>query len=140
MKWNKSTRFALYACMEMARAEGELVTIPFIAEKYSISPNHLAKVMQQLVRFRIAEGTRGVGGGYRLVRKPKEITLLDIVEIFEGPIEPDACLLPSRPESCGLGELCRLKLVFDEIEQQAYFTLKSTLLSNLVPGTADPTS
>jgi len=132
MKWNKSTRFALYACMEMARAEGELVTIPFIAEKYSISPNHLAKVMQQLVRSRIADGTRGIGGGYRLVRRAKEITLLDIVEIFEGPIEPDACLLPSRPESCGLSEECRLKRVFDEIEQQAYFTLKSTLLSNLV--------
>jgi len=130
MKWNKSTRFALYACMEMARADGDLVTIPSVAERYGISSNHLAKVMRQLVRSGLAEAVRGVGGGYRLLRKPKEITLLDVVEIFEGPVGPDVDPPSGRPAG---GDLGRLRRVFEEIEEQAYFTLKSTLLSTVVP-------
>lgn len=125
MKWNKSTRFALYAAMEMARAGDALVTIESIAGRFEISAHHLSKVLQQLVRSGLAEAVRGVGGGYRLVKEPREITLLDIVEIFEGRLDPGR---PGHPDED------RLQRVFDEIEEQAYFTLKSTRLSTLVAG------
>lgn len=133
MKWNKSTRFALYAALEMARAGDDLVQIPSLAEQYGISAHHLSKVMQQLVRAGLARAVRGVGGGYALTRPAKEITLLDIVEVFEGAIELDRCLLRgSDGLPCKDSARCRLKCVFDEIEEQAYFTLKSTRLSTLV--------
>jgi len=132
MKWNKSTRFALYACLEMARAGDGLVTIPAIAAKFAISAHHLAKVMQLLVKRGLAEAVRGAAGGYRLARPAKEVTLLDIVEIFEGNARLERCLLDDADRTCERAELCRLKKVFDEIEHQAYFTLKSTRLSALV--------
>lgn len=131
MKWNKSTRFALYAGLEMARSGGSLVTAGDIAEKYGISANHLAKVLQQLSRAGIVVAVRGVGGGYRLARSPREITLLDIAEIFEGSLDISACVLSDESEPCGQASACRVKRVFDEIEQQAYFTLKSVRLATL---------
>jgi Rrf2 family protein len=137
MKWNKSTRFALYAAIEMAAAGNGLVTIPAVADKYRISAHHLAKVMQQLQRAGIAASVRGVGGGYRLTRPAREITLLDVVEVFEGRVDLKRCLLTDEPEPCGNVLGCRLKRVFDEIEQQAFFTLKSVRLSTMV-GAREP--
>lgn len=132
MKWNKSTRFALYAAAEMAQAGDGLVTIPALAAKYHISANHLAKVMPQFVRAGLAEAVRGAAGGYRLARNPKDVSLLDVVELFEGKMDVAGCLLADRAAPCDQAEACRIKRVFDEIEHQAYFTLKSIRLSTLV--------
>lgn len=62
MKWNKSTRLAIYAAMEIARAGDNLVTVVEVANKYQISSNHLAKVFQTLARAGLVEAVRGVGG------------------------------------------------------------------------------
>lgn len=134
MKWNKSTRFALYAALEMARGGENLVSVAAVAGKYRISSHHLAKVLQQMVRSGLATAVRGIGGGYRLARRPREITLYDIVEIFEGPQDLDGCILSDDATSCSHPQACGIKKVFNEIEQQAYFTLKSIRLSTL----ADP--
>ena len=132
MKWNKSTRLALYAALEMARAGEALVTPVDVAAKYRVSAHHLAKIFQQLTRAGIAASVMGVTGGYRLARAAKDITLLDIVETFEGPIRLDRCLLEDAPSPCGDVDACRIKRIFDEIDQQAFFTLKSTRLSMLL--------
>jgi Rrf2 family protein len=132
MRWNKSTRFALYAAMEMARSLEAPVTVSGIAQKYRISANHMAKVLQQMVRGGLAVAGRGVGGGYRLAKNPKDVTLLDIVEVFEGSQDFEGCLLSDMGAPCGVAEMCRLKRVFEEIEEQAFFTLKSVRLSTLV--------
>ena len=66
VKWNKSTRLALYAALEMAQAQGQLVSVASVAAKYGISSHHLSKVLQQLARAGIAHAVIGVGGGYRL--------------------------------------------------------------------------
>ena len=133
MKWNKSTRFGLYAVLEMARAGERLVQIPALAERYGISAHHLSKVMQALTRAGLARAVRGVGGGYGLARSAKEITLLDVVEVFEGTMDLDRCLLHGTDEGqCANRPGCRLARVFDEIEAQAFFTLKSIRLSTLL--------
>ena len=138
MKWNKSTRLGLYAALEIAAAGDALVSAGTIAEKYRVSTNHLAKVLQALQRAGLVRSTRGVGGGYRLARPPSEISLLDVVEVFEGTTDLQRCLLADEAsdDSCANRLGCRLKRVFDEIEHQAYFTLKSIRLSALVPGGA----
>jgi Rrf2 family protein len=84
-----------------------------------------------MVRSGLAAAMRGVGGGYRLARPPKEITLYDIVEIFEGSQDLEGCMLSDDATTCSHPNACRIKKVFDEIEQQAYFTLKSIRLSTL---------
>ncbi len=140
MKWNKSTRFALYAALEMARGGDDLVTTTAVAEKYNISANHLAKVLQQMARSGLAIAARGVGGGYRLARNPKEISLYDIVEIFEGSQDFESCVLADDSSPCARPGACSVKRVFDEIEQQAYFTLKSIRLSTLAGPSTPPSS
>lgn len=130
MRMQKATRFALHAALELARAGGERVTNQAIAERYGISVNHLAKVMGQLVRARIARAARGVGGGYLLARDPAEVSLLQIIEAIEGP----------RPQGCTVAEVegapcpvpCGMRPVFEELaavvdERLARVTLADAL-------------
>jgi len=134
MNYQRSTRYALYAAVEMASTPaGETVTAAQIAERYRLPPTVVAKVIQRLVKEGIALGTRGVTGGYRLARPAAEIPLLDIVEIFEGPRAESACALGECGEGeCGKFAECRLRQLFDEVDLQARATFASVTLETLV--------
>lgn len=80
---NKSTRYALYAAIELARAGGRIVTAREVADRHGVPATVVAKVFQQLVRAGIAVGIRGSGGGYRLARRPSETTMLEVIEALE---------------------------------------------------------
>lgn len=142
MTFKKSTRYALYAAMEMARAGPEdQVTVTQVAERYAISTAVLAKIFQQLVRSGIAISTRGVRGGYSLARKASELTVLDVIDAFESPRNPSRCLLAEEnEESCGEQELCRLRKLFDEVDELARCTYASVTLETLAGNRARPTS
>jgi len=133
----KSTRYALYASMEMARLEPRgQVTAAQVAERHRIPPSVLAKVFQQLVRAGIAHGVRGSRGGYRLARVPTAITVLDVMEAFEPARKPGHCLLEAeghdeREEPVELEECC-LRRLFDEVDEQARSTFASVTLETLV--------
>ena len=134
MIFKKSTRYALYAAMELARAgPGGQVTVTHVAARYSIPVAVLAKVLQRLVRSGIAVGTRGVRGGYSLVKKPSELTVLDVIEVFEPARPPEQCLLRGEEEGpCEEHTLCRLRRLCDEVEEQARCTYASVTLDTLV--------
>ena len=131
MNYNKSTRYALYAAIEMA-GTSEPVTTASLALRYTIPAGALAKVLQMLVRAGIAHGVRGVGGGYLLARSPADITVLDVIDVFEAPRQLGACLLAERHEpDCEHGPDCRLRGLFDEVDEQVRCTFASVTLETL---------
>lgn len=133
MNLNKSTRYALYAAMEMAKTWlAGPVTAAQMAERYRVPENALAKSLQQLVRARLATGTRGAGGGYQLARSPAETTVLDVMTALEPIREPRQCLLADGPGECEHYPDCRLRRLFDEVDQMARATFASTTLETLV--------
>jgi Rrf2 family protein len=130
---NKSTRYALYAAMEMARAGAEPVTVGQVAGRYGIPGTALAKVFQQLVRSGIAVGTRGIGGGYRLARPRSRITVLDVIKVFEPPRSEGQCLLADGSGgACVEPPDCRLRRLFDEVDELVRCTYESISLETLV--------
>ena len=132
MNLGKSTRYALYAAMEMAAGPERAVTVGEVARRYRVPAGALAKVFQQLVRAGLTVGTRGVGGGYRLARKPSAITLLDVMNAFQPPRPAGRCLLAELPEECDLSHACRLRQVFDEVDEVSRSTFASITLETLV--------
>ncbi len=119
--------------LELARDTDRSLSTNAIADLYQMSAHHLAKVMQQLVRSGMVHSVRGVGGGHRLAREPKDITLFDIVDIFEGvPDSGSQCLLTDPGLACRSKSGCELQGVFDEIGDQVQFTLRSISLKTLL--------
>lgn len=86
-----STRYALYAVLDLARScATEPVSVANIARRHHIPETALAKVFQRLVRTGFVVGTRGPHGGYLLARPAGEITVLDIMNVFEPVPAADA--------------------------------------------------
>lgn len=109
---------------------GTRVSAAEIADARELSRPLVAKVLAQLSLRGITSGTTGPTGGYRLARKPGDITLFDIVESFERIDVRPMC--PFGPNWCGNGEPCPLHdSINDAVEQVAGF-LKSQHLGPFV--------
>jgi Rrf2 family protein len=101
-------RYALRTLVYLARyaGSGELLTANRISYEAVVPRRLLARVMAKLARAGLVETSAGRGGGSRLARPPKEVTLRDAVEAVEGPFEITYCIMQQR--SCGEGRPCAL--------------------------------
>lgn len=74
------------------------VNVQAIAKVTNDSKHHIAKVMHILVRNGFVTSVRGPKGGFKLNKKPEEISLLDVYECIEGKLEQTNC--PSNKDAC----------------------------------------
>lgn len=128
MRLTRSTHYALLAALEMASRPEEPTSVAQVAERNAIPGAALAKVVQQLVRAGLAQGTRGAGGGYRLARPASQITLLDVIRAFE----PAATGGSAEVKSGWAG--ARLTGLLSEIEELERSTFESVTLETLARG------
>lgn len=121
----KTTQSAIAAMSRLAELWGEPPTLASsreIAASRNLTAPVLAKVLTVLSRGGLVAGSPGPGGGYRLAKPPNEISLQDVVELFEsGPTL--AC--PYGPEWCGNQAPCPLHNSLQAMQQ-----ITSDFLSN----------
>jgi len=72
-------------------SEGGVLSAGALAEFHGVSVSYLLKHLQALSGAMLVETVPGPKGGYRLAKKPEEITLLDIVLAVEGPAPAFRC-------------------------------------------------
>lgn len=78
----------------LARAQGRPLTVREMAEQLNQSEKYLEQLLLPLRRARLVASLRGPHGGYLLARQASQVTLLDIVELLQGPIT--FCDCPTR--------------------------------------------
>jgi Rrf2 family protein len=129
MKLQKNTLLALYSVLEFAADPTRHVAAAVIADKYGVSQHHLAKVLSELARAGIVESVRGVGGGYRFAGNAKRLTLMDVIRLFEEPLQ--------SPSTAGATAQATpvdraLEAVLAEIDQMALATFSSITLATML--------
>lgn len=88
MRLSLQVHYAICGIFDLAyNGQGEPVQVRVIGDRQSIPTRYLEQIFQRLRRAKLVSGKRGPGGGYTLARAPAEITIRDIVEAVEGPIE-----------------------------------------------------
>ena len=113
----------------------ERVSTREVAEFYGISLDHVAKVVPQLASHGFVRAERGRTGGISLGRPPEQITVGDVVELFEGPVALLECV---RAENvCVIQPHCRLRTVLTNAGARLIQDLKAVTLADL---TARPTT
>ncbi|MEJ5189641.1 Rrf2 family transcriptional regulator [Treponema sp. J25] len=89
--FSDASMLGIHALMYLAQYRGERVQTKEIASYLGISENHLAKVMQNLVRNQLVRSVKGPAGGFSLAKDPQNVTLKEIIEVIDGPLQADFC-------------------------------------------------
>ena len=83
--------YAVLALAELARSAGAgPVPIGELARRREVPVRFLEQLFATLRRGGIISSQRGVKGGYSFARDPSEITVLEVVELLDGPLGRDA--------------------------------------------------
>lgn len=79
--------YAVLALAELGRMTGDApVPIGELARRRDVPVQFLEQLFAILRRAGIVSSQRGVKGGYRFAREPSEVTVLEIVELLDGPL------------------------------------------------------
>ena len=128
------TRAAEYAirCVTYLAQEGKgvLVSKKNIALNAEIPPHFLAKIAQDLARAGFIEIRQGAKGGFSLIKDPKDISLLDVVETMIGEIFLNDCV--ARPSSCNALKACGVHKVWITARNQLRQTLGEATFDKLI--------
>ncbi|MHB0979707.1 MAG: RrF2 family transcriptional regulator [Thermoleophilia bacterium] len=120
MNVTSKSKYAVRALVELARRSSESpVPLIALAEARGIPSQFLEQLFAALRRAGILQSYRGVYGGFAFNRPPDQITVLDVVEILDGPIEPALCTTDEvcvRRQICSVGDVwVQAKLSVEEV-------------------------
>ncbi len=107
---SEAASIALHSMVLIARSEHS-VNVNTIAQVTGASRHHVAKVLQRLVKNGYLSSLRGPNGGFRLLKNPDQITLLEVYECIEGKIVIHKCLMENQV--CPFDKCLMSNIIFD---------------------------
>ncbi|MCA9156407.1 MAG: Rrf2 family transcriptional regulator [Pirellulaceae bacterium] len=135
MKLSRTVAYAVRATLQLARDQsGSPVPCSQLAAEGNMPERFLLQILRNLVTHGILRSTRGVDGGYSLVRQPDDISLLEIIEAIEGPI--DSGEVAANPP---VDEMqARLSEALQQITSHNRRQLEAIKVSQLLPPPPEP--
>lgn len=133
MRLSQASDYAFRAVLYLAKqGVGNRADAETISEVENIPKRFLLKNLRKLAQTDIIDSYRGKYGGYALAKKPAEVTLLDIVEVIDGPIEVNRCLV--EPDSCNKdgADTCRIHRALYDVKETIMTKLDGYTFANLL--------
>ena len=89
-----------------------------------------ARVLARLQRGGFLAARAGHDGGYALARRPSDVSLLEVIEAFEGPLRTRGCLM--RDGACGADGFCQLHGAWTTAQAALRGVLEQTSLADAI--------
>ena len=129
----KTAEYALRAMVSLGRNPDQAEAAETLAAATQVPRRYLHKVLQDLRRAQLVHSQAGPGGGYRIARDPKKITILDVVNAV-APME--------RIHHCPLGlrshtRLCPLHKELDAVYKNAESAFKRVTIAQVLSSTSN---
>lgn len=103
-----------------------------IAREQQVPPSFLAKIVSQLSVAGLLHTSRGARGGVSLARNPHDISLLEVIEVIDGPISLNECVID--PSVCSYRDECPVRRIWCETQEFLVNRLKTTSFGDLLNG------
>ena len=133
---SKKTKYGIKALTFMARSKNEQpVQVAVISKSENISHKFLESILLSLRKAGILGAKKGKGGGYYLLKDPKNILMSDIIRLLEGPIAMVPCVslnFYEKCEDCPTEEECSVHKLMLEVRDSTLKVLKNKSLQQLV--------
>lgn len=116
--------------LKNAYKENACIAISEVSVKYHIPYYFLEKIASALKDAGIIKSLKGRSGGYLLVKNPKEITIDEIINVFEKP-KMMRCLESGGGKSCVLSASCPTMKLWNLLDKKMSEVFKKTTLAEL---------
>lgn len=130
MKLSKTSTLAALAVAHLSTRQNEgFIQARQVADYLHIPTDSALKVLQALARRGLIASQLGRSGGYRLDREPADVTLRQIVEAVEGPIEAE---VPVNGDDNGLtSSITQLRKACNRVANAVRTELDRTTVADL---------
>jgi Rrf2 family protein len=126
----RDTDYALRALCFISKHRKKTVSVAQLVKELKIPRPFLRKILQILNKERILKSYKGQGGGFSLTIPAKRIFLVDLIEVFQGPLRLNECFF--KKMTCPNTETCALRKKINNIERYVIHELKSITLASLL--------
>ncbi|MEJ2221949.1 MAG: Rrf2 family transcriptional regulator [Desulfobacterales bacterium] len=133
MKLSTRSRYGTRILVDLARNRDQgPIQIGEISKRQDISVKYLEQLIRPLKKAKLVTSVRGPKGGHLLAEKPENISLGQIVRLFEGQSDLVECV--SYPEKCPMSDDCQVRLAWRDATEVLYKKLDATTISDLMNG------
>ncbi len=129
MTFSKTTEYALRIAGFMAIDDKKIYSTNEIFEALHIPFRYLRKLMTILTKTSLIESIQGKFGGYKLGKKPEDISLFDIVMATDDSFQGNTCFFGYK--TCALDHFCVMHTKWDSVRTNVANVLKTTSLKDL---------
>jgi Rrf2 family protein len=126
----QDTDYAVRALLHLALLPDGKATGAEVADACAIPGSFVYKVLNKMQKARLIASRAGRGGGFRLERDPKEITLNQIVLAVQGTLRVRTCLLEAS--ACAFAGNCPVSAEWREVQRYLLRFLNHTTLQDLL--------
>lgn len=130
MKLSTKGRYGVKAMVDLAlNYDKEPVSIKSISKRQGISEYYLEQLFSPLRRAKLIISVRGAQGGYYLNKAPKDITVAEVMNVLEGPIEISDCV---DGVECSNVDCCATRLLWQKIKKSIDDVMESVTLQDII--------
>ena len=126
----RNTDYAVRALCCIAEQKQEVISADQLIKSLNMPRPFLRKILQILNKEGLLSSSRGKDGGFALALSPGEISLTDVMRIFQGPIRLNECKF--KKNDCPYINDCLLKKKIDEIEKEVIAKLKAITIESII--------
>ena len=130
MKITSKGRYAVRIMAELAKNKNDYLSVFDIAQRQNITPKYLEKIISMLVKAKLIKSARGVTGGYKLIKEPKEYSVAEILKVTGDLPTLAPCLI--NENSCPHYDNCDSIGCWEKLNKMIYDYLKSITLDDLL--------
>ena len=125
-------RYAIRVMLDLAaHGNGGYIPLKDIAARQEISKKYLEIIVKDMVAGGLLVGASGKGGGYRLLRRPEEYPIGEIIELMEGSLNTVACLSDGAAP-CPRADKCETLPLWAEYDKLTHDFFYGKRLSDLL--------
>jgi len=138
VKITAQEEYGIRCLLQLARRahQSQPVSVREVAASESLSPAYAEKLLRVLSRAGLAESTRGTRGGYRMTKRPQEVTLGEAIRALGGFVtQSDLCERFTGQDDCCVHTTdCGLRPVWTTVNRHVEKLLDSMPLSSILQG------
>ena len=126
----KNTDYAIRALFVLAKNKDGYLSVRDIAKQQKIPYEYLRKILRVLIKEKLVESKKGGGGGFHIKTKPENVSIIDVIKVFQGDIELSDCMFRNR--ICENRKSCVLRKNIKRIEKVVEKEFKGITIAGLL--------